>query len=284
MRPILIPLVERLGRRALRRRGARTRWVETPAGRMHLYDVPGHGTLPTTVLLHGIGSNATPFGPLLARLQRHVRRVIAPDYPGHGFSSPPQGTLTPDALFEAVTGVLDDAIDAPAILLGNSLGGALALHYAIARPEKVRALVLVSPAGAQSTDDEWRALRAAFDLTSRASALRFLGRVYHRTPWFAQVVAHEVPASMHRRAVRELLASATNEHSPAIEAIEALPMPVLFVWGQSERLLPQTHFDYFVKHLPKHAVIERPEGFGHCPHIDAPGAVAQRFVDFARAI
>jgi pimeloyl-ACP methyl ester carboxylesterase len=284
MRPILIPLAERLGRRALRRRGARTRWVETPAGRMHLYDAPGRGSLPTTVLLHGIGSNATPFGPVLARLQREVRRVVAPDYPGHGFSRLSRGALTPDLLFESLSRVLDDTLDEPAILVGNSLGGALALHYAITRPQRVRALVLVSPAGAHATDDEWRAIRDAFDFRTRSGAMRFLGRVYHRTPWLAHVIAHEVPASMGRRAVRELLAAASNEHLPATDALTALPMPVLFVWGRSERLLPETHYEYFVEHLPKHAVVERPEGFGHCPHVDAPEAVARRIVEFARAV
>lgn len=284
MRPILIPLAERLGRRALHRRGARTRWVETPAGRMHLYDAPGRGSLPTTVLLHGIGSNATPFGPVLARLQREVRRVVAPDYPGHGFSRLSRGALTPDLLFESLSRVLDDTLDEPAILVGNSLGGALALHYAITRPQRVRALVLVSPAGAHATDDEWRAIREAFDFRTRSGAMRFLGRVYHRTPWLAHVIAHEVPASMGRRAVRELLAAASNEHLPAADAVEALPMPVLFVWGRSERLLPETHYEYFVEHLPKHAVVERPEGFGHCPHVDAPEAVARRIVEFARAV
>ena len=49
------------------------------------------------------------------------------------------------------------------------------------------------------------------------------------------------------------------------------------------RLLPVTHLDYFVRHLPKHTVIEQPEGFGHCPHIDAPGRLAHRIVAFARA-
>jgi pimeloyl-ACP methyl ester carboxylesterase len=284
LRPVLIPLAERLGRRALRNRGAHIRWIETPSGRMHVYDAPGRGSLPTTVLLHGLGTNATPFGPLLARLQRHVRRVVAPDYPGHGFSPMPQHTLTPEVLLESLTKTLDQTVGEPAVVVGNSLGGALALHYAIARPERVRALVLVSPAGARATDEEWRDIKAAFDFTSRTGALRFLGRVYHRTPWLAHLVAHEVPASIRRRALHDLLASAGNDHAASPEALAALPMPVLLVWGRSERLLPETHLDYFVRHLPKHAVVDRPEGFGHCPHVDAPDALAWKIIDMARAV
>jgi len=284
MRPVLIPLAERLGRYALRRRGIRTRWMPTPLGPVHVYDSVGLGPLPTTVLLHGISSSATPFGPVLARLARHVRRVVAPDYPGHGFTPAPAGTLTPEALLDAMTGVLDDLLDEPAIVVGNSLGGALAVHYAIARPERVRALVLVSPAGAPSTDAEWSALKGAFDFDSRAGGLAFLGRVYHRTPLIARIVAHELSASVGRRAVRDLLASASNEHAPTPEALAALPMPVLLVWGQSERLLPESHLDYYSRHLPRRTVVERPAGFGHCAHVDQPGRVAARIVSFARGL
>jgi pimeloyl-ACP methyl ester carboxylesterase len=284
MRPVLIPLAELLGRRALRKRGVRTRWANTPLGRIHLYDAPGYGSLPTTVLLHGIGSNATPFGPLLARLRQHVRRVVAPDYPGHGFSPTPDATLRPDALLDAVSQVLDATVDEPAIVVGNSLGGALALHYARSRPERVHSLVLVSPAGARATDEEWQAIKQAFEFRSRAEALVFLDRVYHRTPWLARAVAHELPVSIRRRAVRDLLSDASNEHAAAPEDLAALAMPVLFVWGRSERLLPETHFEYFRKHLPKHTVVDRPEGFGHCPHVDAPEVLARKILDFVRGV
>ena len=210
--------------------------------------------------------------------------MVAPDYPGHGFSPAPHAALTPEALFDALSGALDDALDEPAVLVGNSLGGALAVHYAMSRPERVRALVLVSPAGAQSTDDEWRALKGAFELRTRADALAFLHRVYHRTPWIARLVAHELPASVRRRVVKELFASASNDHAASPEGLAALPMPVLLVWGRSERLLPDSHLAYWRRHLPKHALVERPEGFGHCPHVDAPERMASRILEFARTV
>src|SRR5580700_6315647 len=137
MRPVLIPLMERVGRAALRSRGLTTLDVDTPLGPVHVYDGPGRGSLPPVVLLHGIGSSATPFAPLIARLLPNVQRVIAPDYPGHGFSADPASEVTPVALFEAMTGVLDHLVDTPALVVGNSLGGAIALHYAVTRPERV---------------------------------------------------------------------------------------------------------------------------------------------------
>lgn len=276
-------MAERLGRIVLQRRGISSGHVTTPLGRLHTYDAPGKGDLPTTVLLHGLGSAATPFGQVLAHLQGHVRRIVAPDYPGHGFSLH-GGTerLTPARLFESVAMALDSTVTEPAIVVGNSLGGAVALRYALERPSRVRALVLVSPAGARGTDEEWRALKASFDVRTRAQARAFLQRIYHRPPWFLELLLHELPETTARRAVRELLESATMDDAPEPEALTALKMPILLVWGRSERLLPETHFEYFSRHLPKHAVIERPDGFGHCPHFDAPRVLARRIVTFAR--
>jgi pimeloyl-ACP methyl ester carboxylesterase len=61
-------------------------------------------------------------------------------------------------------------------------------------------------------------------------------------------------------------------------------MPVLLVWGRSERLLPDSHLDYYAKNLPRRTVVERPYGFGHCPHVNAPGPMVERIVSFARGV
>ncbi|HSN97017.1 MAG TPA: hypothetical protein VLS89_01930, partial [Candidatus Nanopelagicales bacterium] len=91
---VIIPLVERLTRRALTAQGVRSRWVETSVARLHAYDAKGAGRLPTMVVLHGISSSAAAFAPLLTRLRPRARRVLAPEAPGHGFSDPPAGALT----------------------------------------------------------------------------------------------------------------------------------------------------------------------------------------------
>lgn len=284
MRPVFIPLAQRLGHLALRGRGVSSRWVATPHGRLHVYDARGRGAGPTTVLLHGIGSAATPFGPVLVRLQRSVKRVVAIEYPGHGFSDVAAGVLTPERLLESVTAGLDALLDEPSVLVGNSLGGALAIHYALARPQRVGGLMLVSPAGARASDDELQELKRGFDLSTRADAAAFLARIYHKAPWFIPLLAHEFPAAMLRPAVRDLLGAASNDHAPEPDALASLAMPILLLWGKSERLLPETHFDYFARHLPPHAVLERPEGFGHCPHFDAPGRFARRIAQFAEHV
>jgi pimeloyl-ACP methyl ester carboxylesterase len=281
MRPILIPLLERLGRRTLRSRGAGVRWVDTPLGPVHTYDLPGRGPLSPVVLLHGLGASATPFGPMMGRLQPHVRRLVAPDYPGHGFSGEADGIVTPTALFEAMTTVLDAFVTEPAVLVGNSLGGAVAMHYAMSHPHRVRALVLLSPAGARFTREEWREFLASIHLRSRAEALAFLSNVYHRVPRAARLGAHEIPAAtMMRRAVREILAAASIDGIFPADAFKRLTMPILLVWGKSERFLPASHLTWFRENLPAHAIIEEPEGIGHVP----PARIAERILRFAREL
>lgn len=256
----------------------------TRFGRMHCYDAPGSGNLPTVALLHGLAAAATPFAPLMMRLRRDVRRVLAPDHLGHGFSAGRTAPLTPASLLGATRETLDRLVSEPAIVLGNSLGGAVAVRYALSSPQNVRALVLVSPAGAHCDESEWKELKRLFAMTSRADASVFFRRVYHEPPWFLSLVAHELPAAMASPPVRSLLLGACNANALCPEELEALRVPVLLVWGQEERLLPDSNLEYFRQHLPRGTRIERPDGFGHSPHIDAPEALAELIVDFARQL
>lgn len=280
---VLIPLFERLGRRILKQRGFESRFVPTRVGAVHVYEAQGTGSLPTMLVLHGLSSAASAFLPVLVRLRRHARRVVALEYPGHGFSDDPSEPLTPHVLYESVLGALDQRVPEPAIVIGNSLGGGVALHYAVKRPERVHALALLSPAGSHTTDEEWQRIRDVFTIESRADACRFLDRIYHRTPRFLRLFAHEMPAALSRAAIRDLLATATNEHAPTPAELAALKMPILFFWGRSERLFSDQQRDYFRANLPPHAIVQEPYGFGHCPHFDGPEEIVDRIVRFARA-
>jgi hypothetical protein len=73
----LLRTVEYGARFVLNRNGFKSRVVSTAAGRLHAFDACGLGPLQTTVVLHALGSAATSFGPLLARIRPHSRRVVA---------------------------------------------------------------------------------------------------------------------------------------------------------------------------------------------------------------
>jgi pimeloyl-ACP methyl ester carboxylesterase len=284
MRPRVLPAAERLARYVLNRRGFESRWVEAEGARLHVYDAPGSGELPTTVVLHGMGSAGSAFASVMTRLRRETRRVIAPELPAHGFSGPPKAPISVEVLYAALRAVLDDLVREPFVLVGNSLGGALALGYALERPEKLSSLVLVSPAGARMGEDEWRALLDAFRIYSTDDARRFFAMLYHRTPWFVPLIAGEFRGMLGRREWRDLLDTLRPDAALSPEQLAKLSVPTLLLWGRSERLLPSSSLVYFRSHLPRHTVIEEPEGFGHCPHLEHPGRVAERVVAFARAV
>ena len=104
------------------------------------------GTGPRILLLHGFGGAASNWTLVAPRLVERAR-VIVPDLPGHGGSSalpaPPE-TLDPFA--DRVARLLDG----PALVVGHSLGGVVALRLAVRRPELVRGLVLAGCAGISS--------------------------------------------------------------------------------------------------------------------------------------
>lgn len=235
------------------------------------------------MLLHGLGTSATAFAPLLSLLRPHFRQLMVPDHLGHGFSAHHHQAITPNDLLDATTEVLLASLEAPAILVGNSMGGALALRFAAQYPDRVLGLLLVSPAGAPFSPTEWEELVSAFSIETRRDAWSLFHRIYHRPPRALSLFAHELGAHFSEPAIRALLANAANADVTA-QQLHGLEMPVRLLWGTSDRLLPASQLAYFERHLPPHAEIERPPNFGHSPHVDAPRALADEVLRFARTI
>jgi pimeloyl-ACP methyl ester carboxylesterase len=279
----ILDAAERLARFGMNVSGMASRWVDAFGMRVHVYDGRGTGDLPTVVLIHGLGSAGISFAGVIARLRPHVRRIVVPELPGHGLSTHPgDRRVTPELVLDTISAALDSVVKEPVVVVGNSLGGAVAMDYAKRHPDQVRALVLVSPAGARLPEEEWKKLLEAFEVTGSAGARQFLGRIYDRPPCFLALVAPEFPDLLKRRAVRDILESSTSEHAAQPDDLAALKMPVLLLWGRSERLLPAEALAYFREHLPKTAVIEEPYGFAHSPQLEHPRRVADRIVAFAR--
>jgi pimeloyl-ACP methyl ester carboxylesterase len=275
----LLALTSHLARTSLRLHGYRSHSVGTSAGQVHVLDGRGRGHLPPVVLLHGISSAAVHFLPLLYRLRGRVRRVIAPDMPAHGFSDRPS-LMAPSALKDALVEALDAVIDEPAVLFGNSMGGIAAVHYALARPERVRGLILCSPSGAMMDEDELKRFVGTFALDSHDKALAFVDRLFSRRNRMRHLFAWGVRRSFGDPEVRALLDGTSPADLLTPEQLSALRMPVLLLWGRDERILPRGHLDFFRRHLPPHARLEEPEGFGHAPYLDDADAVARRILAF----
>lgn len=280
----LMDLGQRAAHWQLLRRGLLSRYTETPAGRLHWYDAPGAGSHGTAVVLHGFGSGATAYGKLVLALRRHFHRVIAPDAPGHGHSAVPEAPLTPAGMGEAVGGLLDSVLEAPALVYGNSLGGAIAIRYASTRPDRVRALAISSPGGAPVEAERHREFLGRFDLQTTRDARVFLDRLFHRPPWYTPLLAPGMRRRLGAAPLRRFIESVGDDDLLSPDELARLQMPLLFWWGTSEHLMLPEHLAFFEAHLPPHATVERPDGVGHCPHLEVPGPLADRIAEFSRSI
>lgn len=276
--------LDRLGRWTLRRLGATSLWHEARGTRLHAYHLPrlpeAPAGAPPLVLIHGVGSSASTFGRLLRRLRPHFGDVYLPEAPAHGHSAVPPPPMTPSALFELVRDWLDHVPAAPFVLYGNSLGGAASLRYATVRPDRVRALCLLSPAGAGTPDDELAALVASFDLPTPKDARRFMHRLFRRPRWYHGLAAGELRRRLAEPSLRAFFAGVGRDDTLDAAAVAALPMPVLLMWGGSERLLPESNRAWFRAHLPPHATLSEPDHFAHSAYIEHPTDVAQEILGF----
>lgn len=266
--------LEHLGRRWLKSAGYQSRHTQTSGGRLHYYDTGDTG--PALVVLHGVSSGATLMAPLLRRLAPQAAaedaphgRVIAPDMPGHGFSEAPE-PFGLEQLYRASAQLLDQALDAPSVLFGHSLGGAIAVRYAIERPERVSGLCLLSPAGAPSPAAERQGWLDQFAMPDQEAALAFVRKLYIDPPRYLPLVARATRFLFHRRPIVELLQSARDDFALTLSAqdIAALSMPIRFVWGQAETTMLPAHKAFWLEHLPAHAEVLTPPHFTHCPYLE----------------
>jgi pimeloyl-ACP methyl ester carboxylesterase len=107
------------------------------------------GSGPPLALVHGLGGMATNW-LLVAPELAGERRLIVPDLPGHGGSEPLRGASTLEPFAEAVLAILEVEEAVPAPWVGHSLGGLVALHAAVLRPDAVTGIVLAAAAGITS--------------------------------------------------------------------------------------------------------------------------------------
>lgn len=260
--------------------GVTTHAVHTPFGIIRAYEARGGGPLPTLVLLHGLAAGtAAQYVPFFLAARGVFRRIVAPDLPGHG-GSPPLAEMNTPALYAAVVAALDALVDEPPIVYGNSLGGAVAVHYGLAR--HARGLFLTSPAGTPLPDPLLRAVLDRMTIRDDAAAAALLGDPDRRAPAWARLIASDVRARFAQPHIRALVESVRNEHGFSPDMLRRLDAPTLLVWGAADHVLPPEMFAYWKANLV--ATIERPAGVGHVPHVEAPLWTWRRLVRFAQDV
>jgi pimeloyl-ACP methyl ester carboxylesterase len=280
----LIDWPEKLNRFSLRVSGYHSHTVEVAYGQLAYVEGEGQGRIPL-MLLHGFSAEGPHYVELMHYLRSQVSRLLVPDLPAHGRSTPPPRGMTTRALREQLVAAFDRIIDEPVVLYGNSLGGLVALYYAIARPEKVRGLVLCSPAGAKMSDDELRALLRLFQLHGYEEALAFVDRLFVRRPLLRRLIAWGVQRKFKNPSLKALLDSLGPEMLLRDDELSNLRVPTLLIWGREDRILPRSSLEFFREHLPpRFATIEEPADQSHTPYLEDAETVATRIITFMRSL
>ncbi len=277
-------LADRVLLEGLKLRGYRSRRVRTSVGTMHALEADGRGDLPPVVILHGLSAAGQYYENIMSRMRPHVRRVVAPDMPGHGYSDLPAEGLNHDTLGAGLREGLDQLLTEPAVVFGNSLGGVAAVRYASERPDKVLGLMLAAPGGAPMDEDEISEFVEAFRLHDHKKALDFVDKLFHRPHPMRHVIAWGVRQQFGRPGIDELLRSIKPENLLRAEELEGLRMPVFVLWGEADRVLSPAHRRFFEAHVPPHAELHRIEEYGHVPHMSHPDCLAARLLEFTRQV
>ena len=272
-------------RHLLRGFGYRSDWVTTPAGPVHVLDRAGSGALPPVVLVHGFGASAVSWVPLVRALRGSVSRVTCVDLPGHGFSFRPPA-LDEELLKTSLLAALDQVHTAPAIVVGNSLGGAAAVRYANARPDRVLGTVLLSPAGAPMSSDELDAVQRLFAVTTRDEARTFFARLLAREPgsFAGWLLGGRLLQLLRDPVLQGFLRGVGHDQFLTPAELAALPGRTTVVWGRQDRILPATALDWWRAHLPTGSEVVQPDGLGHSPHFDDAAATAAFVLALAKQV
>jgi len=256
------------------------------APRVH---VESQGTGPPLVLLHGWGLHAGLFAPLVPALARRFR-VHAVDLPGHGHSAP-VAPFTLDAMVDAVARTVG-AEDAPLRVLGWSLGGQVAMRWAM-HERRIARLALVATTPRFVAAPDWEPAMDAGTLRRFGDELAVSWRLTMQR--FLALQVHGSDAGrVTLAALRDLLLS-RGEPAPAVLAdalallastdlrdrVHAITAPTLVVSGERDLIAPAAAGAWLAATLPdaRYACIA---GAAHAPflsHRAAFDAALDAFLD-----
>lgn len=235
------------------------------------------GMAETLVLLHGFAGTHRAWAGVLSRLDGERYRPIALDLRGHGAAAA-RRPISPGACVADVVAAVPSSFD----LAGYSLGGRLALHVALAHPDRVRRLVLVSSsAGIEDPDERAARRHADAELAGRIEAgsiEEFCDR-WRAQPLFAADPAHvdELARRDHRRNRPADLAAAlrglgAGVMEPVWDRLGELRMPVSVMAGERD-VRYAALARRLARELPRGEAVIVP-GAGHALALEAPEAVA----------
>jgi len=257
---------------------------------------PSHrgGSGSPLLCLHGFTDTWRTWELVLPELERH-HDALAPTLLGHAGASPFAGEVSGAVLADALERAMDEAGFETAHIVGNSLGGYLALL--LAARGRARSVVALAPAGGWARGDgsfretlEYLATRQELVKAAVPHAEAIVATAEGRRQVTQDITARfeHIPAEL--LAHQMCGAAACEGTGPLIEHAlregwdldaERISCPVRVVWGTDDRLLawPSAAARFREDWLP-HADWVELDGVGHCPQLDIPLETAQLIVGF----
>lgn len=273
------------------------RFVELHGDRI-AYRAAGEDHGPETLLLiHGMAGSSATWRNVIPRLAADYR-VVAPDLLGHGQSAKPRGDYSLGAFAVWLRDLLDQLGIPRATVVGQSLGGGIAMQFAYQHRDRCDRVVLIG-SGGLGPELNWMlrllsAPGAEFLLPALApkpvldagNAVRaWLTSAGLRSPRGAEIWSaySSLADADSRHAFLRTLRSVVDYRGQAVSALNRLHMtaqlPVMLVWGEDDRIIPVAHGHAAHRALPG-SRLEILPGTGHFPHVEAPDQVTELLADF----
>ena len=249
------------------------------------------------ICVHGLGGTKASFLPTVAALaDRH--RVIALDLPGFGESDKPIAAAYDAPYFaRAVTGLMDALEIDSAHVVGNSLGGRAAIELGLLDPERVRSLVLLSPALAWLRDRPWKRLLqlplprlGLIQPTPRWVAEPIMRRIIPGADqgWVAAGVDEFLRCYLTPRgrvafyeAARNVYLDEPNGEDGFWTRLGNLECHTMFIWGRKDTLVPLAFMKHVERALPRARHVEL--DCGHVPQLERPRQTHAAIREFVAA-
>lgn len=266
-------------------------------GRELAYVEAGDTDAPTLLLIHGMAGSSTTWREMIPRLESRFH-VIAPDLPGHGESSLDFDDYSLGAMASALRDLLVVKGVARCTVVGQSLGGGVAMQFLYQYPDFCERIVLIG-SGGLGKEVNWilrlLAVPGAELLLTGAAAPLFVAAgdkirgffsgkgvraVSLEEPWAAY---SSLGRSGHRRTFFKTLRAVVDGRGQAVSAVNRLhvagQLPFQLIWGDRDPIIPVSHGHDTHAAMPG-SRLEVIEGVGHYPHVEDPAAVEGALVEF----
>ncbi|MHB1959322.1 MAG: alpha/beta fold hydrolase [Acidobacteriaceae bacterium] len=262
----------------LRLAGFHGEYVRVGSYRVH-YFVGGKGK--PLVLIHGLGARSEDWTPEMPVYARNGFRVYAIDLLGCGRTDRPDIAYTIEEQVDLIQGFLNAVHVEKADVMGWSMGGWVALEFALQHPQRVDRLVTMDSAGLKfKTDLSPEILEPnTVPQLERLEAVLMAHRYY--IPEFVQ---RDLLRTMERNrpAVRRTLQSLLREEGDFAGRLGQLQMPVLLVWGQQDELIPPVVGKQLHDAI-RQSVLELYSDCGHMGPATCADRMTPRVIDFLRS-